>query len=64
MKRTKLVKHITKAGCVLVREGQRHSIFMNSNNRQTAPVPRHNDINWRLVLLICKELGIDTPAER
>jgi hypothetical protein len=48
----------------MIREGARHSVFMNPGKQQTAPVPRHTEIDWRLVLAICKELGIDPPSER
>ncbi len=64
MKRSKLARHLTNNGCELLREGAKHSIFLNTANRQTAPVPRHNELDRRLVLAICKELGIDTPSER
>ena len=64
VKRTKLVLHLTRHGCELLREGKKHSVFLNLTNRQTAPLPRHADIDWRLVLAICKELGIEPPAER
>ncbi len=64
MKRSKLIKHLRDAGCELVREGGRHSIYRNTINRQTAPVPRHSEIDARLVLIICKEMGIDAPTER
>ncbi|MCH7591572.1 MAG: type II toxin-antitoxin system HicA family toxin [Planctomycetes bacterium] len=64
MKRTKLLRHLSANGCNLIREGRRHSIYANSANDQTAPVPRHNEIDSMLVRQICKELGIDAPAER
>ena len=64
MKRTKLIQHLATNGCALVREGKRHSILLNPANRQMAPVPRHREIDPRLVLMICKELGIEPPSER
>ncbi|MFQ5807062.1 MAG: type II toxin-antitoxin system HicA family toxin [Phycisphaerae bacterium] len=64
MKRRKLVQHLEQHGCEMIREGARHSIFLNPANGQTGPVPRHNEIDGRLVLAICKELGIDPPSER
>lgn len=64
MKRQKLIQHLTAKACELLREGKRHSIYLNTDNHQTAPVPRHPDIDSRLVRMICKELGIEPPAER
>jgi len=64
VKRDKLVRHLTDAGCELLREGGRHSIYRNMTNRQAAPVPRHREIDPVLVLKICKELGVDPPTER
>lgn len=63
MKRGKLVKHLTSHACELLREGKRHAIFINRENRQTAPVPRHADVDSKLVRAICKELGIEYPSE-
>ncbi len=64
MKRAKLLRHVTQRGCELACEGKKHSIYVNPANRQTAPIPRHPDIDARLVLLICNELGIAPPSER
>ena len=64
MKRRKLVRHLANNGCEEIREGARHSVFLNTRNHQTAPVPRHAEIDWRLVRAICNELGIEMPTER
>lgn len=64
MKRAKLIRHLVEHDCGLLREGSRHSIYINPQKRQTAPVPRHNEIDPRLALLICRELGIEYPSER
>lgn len=64
MRRTKFVRYLRKHGCEPIREGKKHSIFRNPANAQTAPVPRHREIDTMLVLAICKELRIPGPAER
>ena len=64
MKRAKVIRHLTSHGCELIREGKKHSIFRNPANAQTAPVPRHREIDSTLALAICKELGIEYPSER
>ncbi len=58
MKRKLLLKYLQSNGCVMVREGTRHSLFINPDNDKTAAVLRHLDINDYLAREICKELGI------
>ena len=61
MKRRNLIDHLISNGCVLMREGSRHTIFYNSDARKTLSVPRHAEINDFLAKKICKELGITEP---
>ncbi len=63
MKRRDLVRHLLKMGCVLVREGAKHSVFFNTSVRRTSTVPRHNEIHKELAKKICKDLGI-TPLRK
>ena len=58
MKRRDLIQHIESHGCVLLREGGKHSLYVNLNNNQTSAVPRHREINEFLVRKICRDLGI------
>ena len=58
MKRTKLIKHLTKNGCYLLREGRNHSIFYNPNSAKISTVPRHPDIKQFTAKKICKDLDI------
>ncbi len=58
MKRRNLIDHLTSNGCVLLREGGKHTIFYNPNTKKTSSVPRHAEINDYLVKKICKDLGI------
>ena len=58
MKRRELVDHLRCHGCVLIREGGRHSIYGNPLNGANAPVPRHVEIDNRLAKMICSQLGI------
>ena len=61
MKLRDLEKHLNDNGCEFLREGGRHSWWINiEQNRRTA-VPRHREINDNLVLKICKDLGIPKP---
>ncbi len=46
MKRHALLKHLKQHGCVLLREGEKHSIFTTTGlvDRGTSAVPRHVEI--------------------
>jgi predicted RNA binding protein YcfA (HicA-like mRNA interferase family) len=58
VKRKQLVSHLKKWGCELLREGGRHSVFLNPQGNKTSTVPRHNEINDFLARKICRDLGI------
>lgn len=58
MKRGELLRHRERLGCRLDREGSRHSIYMNPANGKKAPVPRHLEIDNRLVRRICGQLEV------
>ncbi|QDT63206.1 type II toxin-antitoxin system HicA family toxin [Calycomorphotria hydatis] len=58
MKRLKLIRHLEEQGCELLREGGKHSIYVNQSNRQTSSVPRHREINDFLARKICRDLGV------
>ncbi|MBI5003878.1 type II toxin-antitoxin system HicA family toxin [Candidatus Kaiserbacteria bacterium] len=58
MKRAKLVAYLEEHGCLLYREGARHSVFVNMILRRTSAVPRHREIKDMLAYEICKDLGI------
>lgn len=59
MKRIDLVKHLLHNNCNLVREGSRHSVFINQISNKTSTVPRHREINNFLAKKICLDLGIE-----
>ncbi len=58
MKRLDLVRHLQNHGCVLLREGGSHSVFINRTTRKSATVPRHREINEFLARKICKDIEI------
>ena len=58
MKRQDLIRHLESHGCVLLREGGRHSVYVNLANSQISAVPRHREINDFLARKICRDLGI------
>jgi predicted RNA binding protein YcfA (HicA-like mRNA interferase family) len=61
MKRRDLIRHLVRHGCVLIREGQSHSIFENTANGRRAPVPRHREIPIPLAKAICRQLDVPLP---
>ena len=61
MKRIDLIRHVESLGCRLMREGSRHSVFVNPRNNQTSTIPRHREINDFLVRKICRDLGVVAP---
>lgn len=61
MKRTDLVRHLEQHGCLLLREGGSHSVYVNRAARKTSTVPRHREINEYLARKICRDLEIPAP---
>ncbi|MFN4985492.1 MAG: type II toxin-antitoxin system HicA family toxin [Ignavibacteria bacterium] len=64
MKRRDVVAHLIANGCSLLREGGRHSIWVNSAGTRTSAVPRHREIDDNLVRKICVDLKIAHPWQR
>ncbi|MCD6232792.1 type II toxin-antitoxin system HicA family toxin [bacterium] len=58
MKRIDLIKHLTKKGCIFIREGANHSVFFNPLTKRISTVPRHREIDNHLAEKICKDLGV------
>jgi mRNA interferase HicA len=61
MKRRDFIRHLERQGCVLDREGGRHSIYRNPANGRSAAVPRHREIKDTTAGTICAQLGIPRP---
>lgn len=58
MKRTALLRHLRRHGCVLKREGASHSLWTNPATGAVEAVPRHIEIPNLLARKICRGLGI------
>ncbi len=58
MKRLDLIRHLERNGCALLREGGRHSVYVNRITRKSSTIPRHRDINDYLARKICKDLDV------
>jgi predicted RNA binding protein YcfA (HicA-like mRNA interferase family) len=58
VKREDLVRRLLAAGCVLLRHGGRHDIWVNPRTGQKQPLPRHREIDEALATHILKYLGV------
>jgi mRNA interferase HicA len=63
MKRVDLIRHIESQGCVFMREGGRHTVYVNPTARKVSTVPRHREINEFMAKKICRELEIAAPRK-
>ena len=62
MKRRELIRHLERFGCGPLREGAKHSRYVNlADPRRTSTVPRHAEIGDLLARAICQQLGIPDP---
>jgi predicted RNA binding protein YcfA (HicA-like mRNA interferase family) len=61
MKRRDLVRHLEAHGCELLREGARHSVFVNRTKAKSSTVPRHNEVNDFTARKICRDLEVPEP---
>ena len=58
MKRRDLVRHLERNGCELLREGGRHSVYVNRAAGKSTTVPRYVEVNELLARRICKDLDV------
>lgn len=61
MKRLDLIRFLQEHGCRLLREGGRHSVYVNQVSGKVSTVPRHREINEFLAKKICKDLEVPDP---
>lgn len=61
MKRRQLLRHLTRQGCHLLREGSDHSWWLNPATGARSSIPRHVEINDYLVRKILRDLGVPSP---
>ncbi|MCX6376174.1 MAG: type II toxin-antitoxin system HicA family toxin [Armatimonadetes bacterium] len=62
MKRRELPTHLQRHGCVLQREGAKHTFLYNPESRRSSTVPRHTEIHDFLARKICRDLGVPDPS--
>ena len=61
MKRVDLIKHLQRHGCEFLREGSKHTIYVNRPAKKVSSVPRHREIIEFTARNICKDLEIPKP---
>jgi mRNA interferase HicA len=61
MKRRELLRHLQQHGCSLLREGSRHSWWVNPAKKRRSAIPRHTEIDDYLARKICKDLDVPKP---
>jgi len=61
VKRRQLLDHLKAHGCEFLREGSRHTMYVNRANVRTSAVPRHSEITNNMARKICKDLGVPPP---
>jgi len=61
MKRSSLLRHLRKHGCLLKREGKEHSLWTNPVTGAVEAVPRHTEISNKLAKKICRRLSVPDP---
>lgn len=61
MKRRALLKHLRGQNCEFLREGSRHTVYVNREAQRTSTIPRRSEIPEKLARKICKDLGVPPP---
>jgi mRNA interferase HicA len=63
MKRVDLIRHLEACCCAFLREGGRHTVYVNRTARKVSTIPRHREINDFMAKKICRELEIAWPGD-
>jgi mRNA interferase HicA len=56
MKRIDLIRHVEAHGCRHLREGRKHTVYINRAAQKVSAVPRHRELNEFLARKICRDL--------
>jgi len=58
----RVARTIADLGCRLLREGGRHSVYVNERAGRASTVPRHREVNEELARKLCVDLAIPDPC--
>lgn len=61
MKRKDLIRHLEAQGCEFLREGGKHTVYVNRVAQASSSVPRHREIDDFLARKICRDLKVPEP---
>ncbi|NOT56898.1 MAG: type II toxin-antitoxin system HicA family toxin [Deltaproteobacteria bacterium] len=61
MKRSEFVRQLLADGCILVRHGAKHDVYINPATSKKQTVPRHTEIDNVLARHIRTRLGFTEP---
>jgi mRNA interferase HicA len=61
MNRPDLIRHLEAHGCLLWREGKKHTIYRNPANGAFSAIPRNRVVKKFLAYKICDDLGVPRP---
>jgi mRNA interferase HicA len=61
MNRVDLIRHLERHGCEFLRQGGRHTVYVNRNARRSSAIPRHPEVNDFLARKICDDLQVPRP---
>jgi len=61
LKRLDLVRHIEKQGCKFLKEGSKHTLYINPVKNKISSIPRHKEVKNNLCKKICKDLEVSSP---
>jgi predicted RNA binding protein YcfA (HicA-like mRNA interferase family) len=64
MKRTDLIRHLEQQGCEFLREGSKHTVYVNRAVQRSSSIPRHREINDFLARKICRDLQVPEPGQK
>lgn len=64
MNTKKLLRHLTAHNCYLSRHGGNHDTWRRLDNSFVTSVPRHKEVDFKLVRAICRDLDIPVPPEK
>jgi hypothetical protein len=62
VKRVDRIRHLRANGCEPLREGARHTVFVNRARGRVSAVLRHREINDFLARKICRDLEVPEPG--
>ena len=62
MKRKEFIRQLAKDGCVLLRPGARHDIYLNPSTGKKQPVPRHTELDSPAASPNAQALGKDSEG--